>query len=359
MARFLLLILLAALGLALLGGCSEASSGAGEVPEVRPRVRSVTLDAREAPPPGTLEALHALGATHITLVSFGFQRDLNTPSLRFNPDVRWYSESAEGARALAREAKGLGMGVILKPQLWVGRGAWTADISFDDEAQWVAWEADYRAYLRYVAGLAAEVEADLLVVGTELGGPVRAREAFWRGLIAEVREVYKGRLTYAANWYDDYERVPFWDALDYVGVQAYFPLSTLEDPPLDTLKAAWTRHRAAIERVARRVGRPVLFTEIGYRSVGYAAAEPWRWPSRDEHGVVAPAPGLQARLFQAFFETVWDAPWFAGAIVWKWHPEASAAAPGEAPPRRHRRDLDFTPQSKPAEDVIRTWFRRG
>ena len=43
--------------------------------------------------------------------------------------------------------------------------------------------------------------------------------------------------------------------------------------------------------------------------------------ARDEYGTVAPDFDLQARLYQAFFEQLWDDPWLAGIIIWKWHPE--------------------------------------
>lgn len=342
------MLLLALLGAPLLlSGCGSAASDA--LPGARPQIRAVTLDARQPPGPATWERLEAIGASHVTLVSFGFQPALDAPEIRFHPDVRWYSESDEGVRTLAREAAARGMGVILKPQLWVARGAWTADIDFDDEVAWQAWEADYRALLLHAARLAEEVGADLLVVGTELGHPVRERPDFWRALIAEIRTIYGGRLTYAANWHDDFDRVPFWPLLDYVGVQAYFPISTAERPSPADLRAGWRAHEARLVREATRAGRPILFTEIGYRSVPYAAREPWRWPEHDEADRVEPDEALQAALYEAFFESCWEEPWFAGAILWKWYPEE-----GIDPSGRHA--LDFTPQQKAAERVVQRWF---
>ena len=59
-------------------------------------------------------------------------------------------------------------------------------------------------------------------VGTELQIPALQREADWRQLIKDVRAVYSGKLIYSANWYEEYEGIKFWDALDAIGVQAYF-----------------------------------------------------------------------------------------------------------------------------------------
>jgi hypothetical protein len=201
----------------------------------------------------------------------------------------------------------------------------------------------------YYARLAQDVGAAMLIIGTELANPVRQRPAFWRALIREVRRVYDGEVTYAANWYEEYEHVTFWEDLDYIGVQAYFPLSEHESPSLDAIKAGWKPHQSALAALHEKTGRPILFTEIGYRSVPYAAIEPWRWLARDEPGQVEPDYELQARLYQAFFERCWHQPWLSGVFVWKWY--GSTGRRG-----RDRHTLDFTPQDKPAEQVIGSWF---
>jgi hypothetical protein len=110
----------------------------------------------------------------------------------------WYSETDAGIRALARRADSLGMGLVLKPHVWVGReGQSRLKIACDDERDWQRWQQQYRCFLMHYARLAEAVEADLLVIGTELAGTTSARTGFWRRLIAEVRGVYAGRLTYA------------------------------------------------------------------------------------------------------------------------------------------------------------------
>ena len=334
-------------------GCSAGDAANPTAPSVpdSAKIRAVTLDAHRAPEPDALQRLRELGATHITLVSFGFQRRMNVPRIRMHDDGDWYSESDTGIHALARQARSLGLGLILKPHIWVGdysaEGQSRSDIAFDTESAWAQWEADYRRFLMHYAHLADSTGADVLVIGTELESAVAARPAFWRGLIDSVRAVYDGDLTYAANWYEAYDRVPFWSALDFVGVQAYFPISEADDPSMPALRAGWDAHRTALQRVAADANRPILFTELGYRSVEYAAAEPWTWPRREESRERSPDYALQADLYRAFFDQVMPAPWFAGAILWKWHPTAEGDRP-----------LGFTPQGKPAEDVIRDGFTR-
>jgi hypothetical protein len=331
----------------LLGGCAESDpavqsgTDAAAIADTVPSqpvfdVRSVTLDARHRPEPDLLPHLHRLGVTHLTLVSFGWQRAADDSRVRIDTSDGWYSESHRGIRTLARQADTLGMDVILKPHIWIGgydEAQNRSEIGFDSEAKWARWEADYRRFLMIYARLAAEIDADVLVLGTELSS-----------LADTVRTVYDGKLTYAANWHEEYQKIRFWDALDYVGVQAYFPLTDTADPSLDTLQARWRTHRQALARVHQQTDTPVLLTEIGYRSARSAAEAPWRWPERDGGGV-PPDSALQARCYRAFFSAMRDAPWFAGAIIWKWHPRTSRQDP-----------TAFTPQGKPAERVLHRWF---
>lgn len=105
----------------------------------------------------------------------------------------------------------------------------------------------------------------------------------WRELIAEMRKVYSGRLTYAAN-FDQYKEVGFWDALDLIGINAYFPLRTLKDrdatgPELyDVLLESWRtilgRYVAFREEI-NLGSKPALFTEIGYTRRRRATLAPW------------------------------------------------------------------------------------
>lgn len=314
------------------------------------KIRSVTLDARNKPSEAMLPALKAMGVTHVTLIQFGFQRESEVPVINMRPDARWYSESDRGAREFARMADSLDMGIIMKPHVWVGRysveGQSRSSIGYATEAEWQAWESQYSALIMHYAKLSEEVRAYMLVVGTELARAARERPMFWEELIRQVRQVYGGRLTYAANWWDEYEHVSFWDDLDAIGIQGYFELSEAPDPALDELEKGWDAYKSDLKDLAERTGKPVLFTEIGYRNVPDAAAKPWRWPSRDEMGRTEPADSLQARLYESFFQNLWNEPWFDGAILWKFTGDHD----------RRRNYLDFSPQGKPAEEVIRRWF---
>lgn len=344
----------------LLAGCADSTSSdsAGVAADTSTAavgspfaIRSVTLDARHPPEPELLDRFRDLGVTHLTLVPFGWQEATDDPRVRVDTADGWYSESHRGIRALARQADTMGIDVIVKPHIWIGgydeEDMNRSDIGFESEAEWARWEDSYRRFLMTYARLARDIDADVLVLGTELSSVSTSRPAYWHALADSVRTVYDGKLTYAANWHEEYDDLQFWDALDYVGVQAYFPLADQSDPSLEMLQARWREHRATLQQVHRRTGKPVLFTEIGYRSAASAAEAPWRWPEREDARVRADS-ALQARCYRAFLSTMEQTPWFVGAIFWKWHPASDDARP-----------TAFTPQDKPAEKTLRRWFTRA
>jgi hypothetical protein len=115
------------------------------------------------------------------------------------------------------------------------------------------------------------------------------------------------------------------------------------------LVRAWRPHREAIERVVRRTGKPVVFTEIGYRSVPGATARPWEWPDRDAGPPTDDGLRAQADAYEAFFRTFWRRDWFAGVYVWKWFPGLERRAGAVT--------AEFSPQNKPAERVLLRWYR--
>ena len=176
------------------------------------------------------------------------------------------------------------MKILVKPHLAYWRDyAWRGDIRYETEQE---WDRFFTTYTRWIAQLASFSRgADAFVVGTELGGTTH-HEGRWRQTIEAVRGEFDGPLTYAANW-DAYQRVGFWDALDLVGIQAYFPLldGAPEDgqlPSQQVLDAGWQRVMQQVAAFSKAVERPVVFTETGYNNAPTAAHEPWGLPDARE-----------------------------------------------------------------------------
>lgn len=299
----------------------------------------------------------------IVQTPFGWQEDERSPEVRLITSGRvFWGETDEGLEITTRLAQDHSIRTLLKPHIWLSdahEGAWRGDIAMESEADWRRWFEGYRRLVLHYAALAERLGMPAYCVGVELHAAARERPEDWRRLIADVREVYSGKLTYAANWYREVEEVPFWSDLDYIGVQAYFPLATDQPaepgtepvPTVEDLVAAWEPHATQLEALARRHGRPVLFTEIGYVSRPGATAEPWVWP--EGRGLQESSPEgleLQARAYEAFFRTFWHRSWVAGVYFWKWYP---GVPPGKT------MGVEYSPQGKPAEKVLRRWYGGG
>lgn len=107
--------------------------------------------------------------------------------------------------------------------------------------------------------------------------------ALWTKLIQKTRKSYSGKLTYAAN-FDNYRDVAFWSQLDFIGINAYFPLrkpgSTLygDERDLALIKSGWSSVFEEINsfRTAEALlDKPVIFTELGYTNKTRSTLEPW------------------------------------------------------------------------------------
>lgn len=218
---------------------------------------------------------------------------------------------------------------------------WHNDIEMKTEDDWRAWFSRYEEYLLSYVRQAEEAEADAFCVGRETDKTAIAREADWRRLIARVRQGFKGPLTYSAN-FDGYDRIPFWDALDVIGISAYFPLADdgEEAPSASDLAARWERVMKPLGDFSRRLNRRVVFTEIGYPALATAARRPW-----EENDGPADV-WLQARLYEAALQAVSRQPFLAGSFFWLW----------EGTSRPPFRDSSFSIQDKPAAFVMARFY---
>jgi hypothetical protein len=323
----------------------EAGGDSGSV--TAPEFRGVAWVAGRRVDAQALAPLAQHHVTWITQTPVGWQPAVDSPTLELvGAERAHWGETDAGLRDTTSLARERGIRTFLKPRVWLGDEGSPPDIYMATDAAWDAWFAGYTAWILHYARLAEELEIPLLSVGNELHKTVIARPGHWARLIGEVREVYGGALTYAAGWDGEFEEVPFWEQLDYVGIEAYFPLSSEPTPDLDELLAGWAPHVAAIDALRARVDRPVLFTAAGYRSWEHAAARPWESPARDdEDGFDAV---LQQRLYEALFRTFWAADGFAGVFWVDWHPGHEAAG-GQG-------DIGYSPQNKLAAQTMAAWY---
>lgn len=240
-----------------------------------------------------------------------------------------------------------GLRVHLKPHLWMQEG-WRSNINLKSDADWDRWFESYRINMLRYAKIAQLTNTELFCVGTELRTSIKKQPEQWQRLIMEIRSIYNGELTYAANWYDEYEHISFWDKLDYIGIQAYFPLTKEENPSLESIEKGWDRHIKELEEVYKKYQKPILYTEVGYKSTPDATIKPWEWGSYFSKLTHKKSDKTQQLAYEAMFKKNWNQPWFAGIYIWQWHNRTTEESAST--------DLDFSPRFKPAENVISRWF---
>jgi hypothetical protein len=337
-------VLLAGLAaMLLLGGAVGARDAAGPapLPEGRAFVRGVALGLFASDPEWDygplIDEIAGRGATDVLVVVNAHQ------SNRFASDIERRPGHTPSAATLERtldQVRRAGMRAALMPVVRLAereRHEWRGVIAPADGLD--AWFSAYRDFVLPLARIAASEGAHRFIVGSELSS-LEVYEGQWRALIGELRRVFPGKLTYSANW-DHAAEVPFWDALDEVGLTAYFPISEHASPSASGVARAWRAPREEIAMLQASVGKPVLITEVGYASRPRAGARPW-----DDSGDAEPDLRVQQRLYRGFCDAFAAMPSVSGFYAWNWF--------GFGGPR----DAGFTPRGKPAATELAKCFAR-
>jgi hypothetical protein len=277
----------------------------------------------------SLARAKSLGARAIAVTPFLWQPAPASPALARGSDM-----SDSQLRAAIRDARALGLEVVVKPHLWVPQ-RWAGVVAMTCADDWRIWFANYRRELQRIAAIASEEGAGALAVGTELSATTQRRE--WAGVIAAARALFKGRLFYFAHNLEEAREVPFWQKLDAVGVTLYPPLGS----DGDSLRRRATMRAIAegLDQLAAQADKPVVVGEVGLRSAVGAAAKPWE---SVEERVSTPDPALQAAVIADWLATL-NRPAVGGVLIWRWFTDPRAGG---------MNDTDFTVQGKPAERVL-------
>jgi uncharacterized membrane protein len=295
-------------------------------------------------------ALRDTGSNWMGLLVTWYQQDASSNVVARHPDPNKDHTDAR-IRTAIRDAHNRGLQVMLKPHVDALNGQWRGDFNPSNPA---AWFQSYTQFILHYAQIAQEEGVELYCMGTEFktisGAANRDR---WVAVINAIRGAYGGPLTYAANATfpaDEFTSVSFWDQIDIIGLDGYFTLTDQNNPTLAQLISAWTSNRfgenivAAVQNFASSRQKPVIFTEIGYKSTDGTNREPWNFGLS---GAVDTAE--QRDCYEAAF-TVWSqqSSWMRGFFWWAWPVPPPAANDG-----------DYNPRSKPAETILRTWQGPG
>lgn len=288
----------------------------------------------------SLEKLTGLGTNSIAIVPYGYMNNTQTPSF-IRMSNRPGSETDESVIHSFTMAKKMGMSAMLKPQIWF-RGSWPGDVEMNSEEEWHQFFHHYHHWIIHYAMLAEIYNMPMFCLGVEFAKATVQRSDDWKKLIKQTRGIYAGQLTYAANWGDEFENIDFWEELDFIGLNCYYPLHHSEECSKEELKNGFEKVIDKIESVVKKHKKPLVFTEIGFRSIN----APWKEPHAGQRNDSFNGEH-QKKCYEAVFESVKDQKWCKGILWWKF------------PCYLDYRGLEngsFTPNNKPAEEIVKEWF---
>jgi len=291
-----------------------------------------------------LDHLAEMGVTWVSLTPFGRLWSLSSTDIQMDFEAP-YEDNRVAVRRMIQQARERGIRVLVIPHLWVETEGWRGEVDPGSPEGWLAYQDSYRAFLLRWAQDAADAGADALSLGVECKSWSGRFPRFWTELIRDVRAIFPGLLTYSANW-DEVEDVLFWDQLDFIGVNAFYPLAQANGATdQQYLEGAMQRARD-VAVLAATIERPVLFVEVGYTTRADAAVEPWLWPDGMEGVVIDERE--QARALEAMFRAFLGERWFAGFFVWRYYASLDDVS--------QEAWWGFSPHTKLAEDVLRDAF---
>lgn len=278
-----------------------------------------------------IQSLAALGSTAITLVPTWYMKNPGSNMIAPDPDKSPTDESLLTVISWVREA---GMAVVLKPHLDVLDETYRGEINPTNRD---AWYRSYAEFIDHYASIATSQSAELFVIGTELKTMTSETDR-WDAISRAVRIRFPGPITYAANW-DEVDQVQFWDELDAIGVDAYYPLSPDDGsaPTLKSLTTSWRQVASQLKSNSERWQRPVILTEVGYPSQVGGTAKPYEVTDK-------PADqNIQALAYEATFDALSGSDWLGGISWWSWRADPGD---GEDP------TVDYTPEGKKAQGQL-------
>ena len=282
-----------------------------------------------------------LGTNSISIIPYTSIRDPKKPSpFRFWRNA--FSENDETIIYLEHLSHLLNLNLMLKPQIYLGRG-WPGDIEMTSEKDWNEFFYNYKNWIVHYAMIAEMYKIPILCIGNEMVKTTINRNDDWLKLIEEIRSIYSGKITYGANWGEEFENIKFWDKLDFIGVSEYYPLSQKNNPTDEELYLGAENIIKKISVIHKKYNKPVIFTEVGFRS----SEKPWLTANEKETRTVENEQN-QARCYQAILRASENVDWLKGMYWWKW---PSYLQEGGDP----QNDL-YTPHNKFAESVLRNWY---
>jgi hypothetical protein len=279
----------------------------------------------------TLRRMKADGCEYVAVLVTWYQETISSTEIKPLDDK---TPSDDGIIKVIKYAHLLGIKVFIKPHVDVP-GTYRQYIKSTTEEGWTAWFKSYDAMIGYYLDLAKKYGADGFIIGTELSA-TQHRETNWRSTIKMGRDKFPGLLTYCAN-HDAYASIKWWDALDFIGISAYFKLTESYAPSVEEIIIAWKPWIDDLSAFAAKQKKDIVFLEIGYQSYDGANTSP-NWAPTE-----TPDLQEQADCYEAAFKALANQPWFKGMYWWMWYWN----------PAKVKDTKGFDVHNKPAEKILK------
>jgi hypothetical protein len=289
----------------------------------------------------SLKDLATTGANWISVMVDIWQETISSTNIT---RMQYATASDEALRHVISLAHSLGIRVTLLPDLLLSDDPAHDHIqigtAFTTETQWQEWFASYREHINHFASFAQEAGVDMLYIGCEMASTTQ-REGDWRQVVKEVRERFKGPISYDSVFlgFSECKRIKWWDAVDYIATDYWGSLTDKNDPTVAELKEGWikTSYVSDLEIISKQFNKPIIISEIGYDSLDGTSKN---FPVAHRENQVDLQE--QADCYQAAFETFWGKPWLKGIFWFQWNAIST--------------EWPTSPQGKPAEEVLRQFY---
>lgn len=247
------------------------------------------------------EAVRCLGINTILLVPAAMQKNAYSESIDYMSE---YTSSDKELIGIIEYAHNIGLNVFLKPTVNCLDGTWRAHINFFDkdvpcEPKWSNWFRSYTEFQLHYAQIAENTGCEMFLPGCEMVNTDR-REAEWRKLIADIRNVYSGPVSYNCDKYQE-DNVKWWDAVDYISSSGYYPIDT------------WEEQLDRIEAVVKKYNKPFFFAECGCMSTEGSSMLPNDWGLPGEWN-----EDEQAKWYETMLMACKKRDFIEGHVLWSW-----------------------------------------
>ena len=275
------------------------------------------------------------GANFITLVPNGLQDTPQSEEISYTTDA---TVSDEELISMIEYAHEIGLRVALKPTANCKNGTWRAHINFFDkdvpcEPKWCNWFASYTEFQMHYAGIAKQTGCEMFIAGCEMV-MTEIRENEWRKLIADIKEVFKGPVSYNTDKYQE-GHVTWWDAVDVISSSGYYP------------KDDWETQLDRIETVVKKYHKPFFFAEAGCMSKEGSNKVPNDWTIQGELDLKG-----QAEFYESMFAACEKRDWVQGFGLWSWSEQLKEQ-------EEALKDSGYELYEKPAVKAVKTFYEKN